>query len=156
MKNFLFILAIFIIGCVQSKNIVSIEYKEVIQLYEHRNIHYINVTLNSLPASLIVDTGASKSMLDINQAKYYEFGFKILIKDQYVGLGGLQNVYAVYDYEVNEFFVPFVGTDLDEITKFFRNDGVNIVGILGSDFLSLHNMVIDFNKDVMYKKKISK
>lgn len=114
---------------------------------------FVNVILNGLPAKLLIDTGASKSLLDITKANEYGFEYSLLIKDQYIGLGGFQDMHIVYDYHIEEFFTPFLGTDLSEITSYFMDEGINIVGVLGSDFLDTHKVIIDFRKNLMYKKR---
>lgn len=123
-----------------------------IDLYEKNGMHFVNITLNDIKAMLLVDTGASKSLLDITQAKKFGFEYVLLSEDQYVGLGGLLDIYVTYKFKVDEFFIPFLGSDLSEIQNYFIKDGIHIVGILGSDFLEKNNATIDFRSNKLYLK----
>jgi len=116
----------------------------VIELTETNGMHFVDIKLNSKKGKLLIDTGASKSLLDITKAEDYGFKYVLLSKDQYVGLGGLIDVYVIYEYEVGEFFIPFLGSDLSEIQNYFVKDGIEIIGILGSDFLERSEATIDF------------
>ena len=153
MEKIILILFLLLSGCVVKQYTVTYEYKEVFWLREYNNMLFLNVTLNGLPAKLLIDTGASKSLLDITKAKEYEFGYLAISTEQYVGLGGSTDIHVVYDYEIEEFFTPFLGADLSEITDRFLKNGIFVVGILGADFLDIHNVVIDFRKNLMYKKR---
>ena len=153
MKKIAIILVIFLFGCVSQQNTVTYDFKEIIGLYENNKMLFINVTLNGRPAKLLIDTGASKSLLDINFAEEYGYKCYPLAIDKYIGLGGLHDVYAIANYDIDEFFTPFLGTDLGEITGYFKDAGVEIVGVLGADFLEMHRAVIDFEKNLMYKKR---
>jgi len=153
MEKWILIIAVFLTSCLSQQGIKTFEFKEAEWIHEYNNMHYVSVTLNGMYANLLIDTGASKSLLDINQALEYEFAYQILPKKQYVGMGGIVNIYLVYDYTVDEYFIPFLGADLSDITDYFMKDGINIVGILGIDFLEMHRIVIDFDMNVMYKKQ---
>ena len=121
-----------------------------IELLEKNGMHFVEVTINGIKTKLLVDTGASKSILDISQAKTYGFNYMFLNKNNYIGLGGLVDIYIVYDYKVEEFFIPFVGSDLSEIQEFFIKDNIHISGILGTDFLEQHKANIDFEANKLY------
>jgi len=145
MRHFIFII-IFLTGCAIQRDIPP---QPVISLYEHNDMHFLNVTLNGKKTMLLIDTGASKSILDISKAEEYDFDFVMLSKQQYIGLGGRQDIYAVYDYKIDEMFISFLGTDLSEITGYFKQENINIVGVLGADYLEQHNIIIDFKKNEM-------
>lgn len=152
MKNLWILLFLLILGCSSSQNIISYDFKEVFSLYAKNNMLFIDVTINGKPGRLLIDTGSSKSLMDINKAKEYGYEYLLLSEDQYIGLGGLQDIYVVFNCQIDEFFVTFLGTDLGEITGYFNKDGIDIVGILGSDFLDMHEILIDFKKNLMYKR----
>lgn len=150
----LLIFSFLLCGCVpKQKNLVTYNYKEAYALFQYNNMLFIDVVLNGIPAKLLLDTGASKSLLDVSKSKKYKFNYILLVKEQYIGLGGLKDIYIVYDYNIDEFFTPFLGTDLSEITNYFSEKNIEIAGILGADFLDTHNVVIDFKKNLMYKKR---
>jgi|GEM_PF-617519 len=125
---------------------------QVIKLKEKKGMHFVEITLNGIKSKLLLDTGASKSLLDISQAEVYGFNYTLLSKNQYVGLGGLLDVYITYDYKVVEFFIPFLGADLSEIQNYFKKDGIFIVGVLGSDFLESKMASINFETNKLYLK----
>ena len=113
-------------------------------------MHFITVVVNGHKLKLLIDTGASKSILDISQAEEYGFSYLMLSKDQYVGIGGVQDIYVVYDYKIDRIFVSFLGADLSEVRGWFEKSGVRVDGMLGSDFLERHNCKIDFTKNILY------
>lgn len=139
-------------GCTPTQNVISYDFKEVFSLYSKNNMLFIDVTINEKSGRLLIDTGSSKSLMDINAAEKYGYEYLLLSTDQYIGLGGLQDIYVVFNCKLDEFFTPFLGTDLSEITEYFNRDGMEIVGILGADFLNMHQMIIDFKKNLMYKR----
>lgn len=139
----------FFIGCTVSS---SINAGRVIELQEINGMHFIEITLNGVKTKLLIDTGASKSLLDISQAEGYRFEYLLLKEDQYIGLGGLLDIYVIYEYSVDEFFIPFLGADLSEIRQYFNEDDIQIVGILGSDFLVRNNATINFKTNKMHLK----
>jgi hypothetical protein len=126
---------------------------QVINLYELNGMHFINITLNGIKSKLLIDTGASKSLLDISQADAYGFKYVLLGENKYVGLGGEQDIYVIYELEVEEFFIPFLGSNLNGVQNYFKNDGIQIIGVLGSDFLEKHGTTIDFKTNKLYLKK---
>lgn len=149
LKQLLFLLITLILtSCVNTYKLWNID-KEI-NLYEKNNMHFIDITLNDINGKLLIDTGASKSLLDISKAEKYKFNYILISKDKYVGIGGLQDIYVVYNVEITQSFIEFLGTDLSEIQKYFIKDGISIIGILGVDYLEKHNCIIDFKKNKLY------
>jgi hypothetical protein len=107
----------------------------------------MEVVLNGKKAFLLIDTGASKSLLDINKSSKYNFSYNKLNIEKYIGIGGIQDMYTIYNYKIDNFFIPMIGTDLSEIAPFFNYDGIYIVGIIGSDFLNNRNAIIDYKNN---------
>lgn len=137
----------FLFGCNVTNKTVSV--KEI-DLYEYKNMHFINVKLNGKMCRLLVDTGASKSLLDISKAKTYDFDILLFNKDKYIGLGGKRDIYIVYGYETEPFHVAFLGTDLSEVTEYFSENHMPIIGVLGVDFLENNQSRIDFKTNKIY------
>ena len=148
MKKYLIIL-LFLLGC-SSPKYVNIYGEQQIALYEHSNMHFINVELNGIKTKLLIDTGASTSLLDISKSEELGFSYILLGKKQYVGLGGFQDIYVPYDFKLNVFTISFLGADLSDIQEYFIQDGIYIVGIIGSDFLQKNNAIIDFKINILY------
>jgi hypothetical protein len=134
--------------CAGTRN--PFEGSQVVLLLEKNNMHFLDITLNGIETRLLIDTGASKSILDINQAEQYGFLYSPFSFKQFIGFGGLQDVYIPFQYEVKEFHIPFLGADLDGIQNFFVKDEIFIVGVLGSDFLERNKAVIDFKTNRLY------
>jgi len=149
LKQLLFLLTILMLtSCVSSYKLWNVD-KEI-NLYQNNDMHFINITLNGIDGKLLIDTGASKSLLDISKAEKYGFDYVLIAKNKYVGIGGLEDIYAIYNVEISESFIPFLGADISEIQEYFIKDGISIVGILGVDFLEKHDCIIDFKKNKLY------
>lgn len=144
MKKCLIILFLFLTSCA-AYNWGTNEVK----LLEHYNLHFVNIKVNGKPGKLLVDTGASKSLLDIAKADEYGFNY-VLLGEQYVGLGGVTDIYVIYDYKIEGPWVTFLGADLTHIQEYFTKDDIHIIGILGVDFLESNNCRLDFRKDKLY------
>lgn len=143
MKKIIILLFILLFSCHSTK------YINIINLYEIKGLHFFDVKINGKKAKILVDTGASKSLLDINKAKEYNFECILVSKDKYFGLGGQGDLYIIYNYEVEPFHITFLGTDLSTVSGYF--DGkIPIVGILGMDFLEYYEAKIDIKKNKIY------
>jgi len=146
MKKWLIILFVFLTSC------ASINYwgNEEVRLVEHYDLHFVNIKVNGKNAKLLVDTGASKSLLDINKAEEYGFSYLLLAENQYVGIGGVTDIYVIYEYEIEGPWVTFLGADLTEIQEYFSRDEIHLIGILGVDFLENHDCRLDFRTNKLY------
>ena len=119
-------------------------------MIENKNMHFIQITLNNKKAYLLIDTGASKSLLDISQANEFNFNYYLIAKDQYIGIGGEQDIFAIYNYTISELFIPFLGTNLNDVNTYFKKDNIPIIGVLGADFMEKFKTKIDFNTNKLY------
>lgn len=120
---------------------------------EANNMLVTTLRINGRNANFIIDTGASRSIIDINQSNTYKFNHYQTNK-KYAGIGGNSYIYGVYDIEVSGVsYVPFVGADLSEVFSYFMEDGIYILGILGADFLSGYGAIIDYRNNKVYIKK---
>jgi hypothetical protein len=120
-----------------------------IELIHHNHLYFIRVILNGKKANLLIDTGAAASLLDINQAKDYNFKFN-KTNENFAGVGGLSSRYRVFNYKFNHDSTtlpvyPF-GADLKFIAETFEEKGMPIVGVIGSDFLKKNDAVIDYKR----------
>lgn len=143
----LILVSVLLAGCVSSKKVYT---GKEIDLYENNGMHFLDITVNGIKTKLLIDTGANKSLLDISQAGTYGFNFMLFSEDHYIGLGGLIDIYVVYDYTIDEFFIPLLGSDLSQVQDYFLQDGIHIIGILGSDFLEQNKVSIDFEANKLY------
>lgn len=126
---------------------------DIVQMSQYGDMHFVHVTMNDKPVLLLLDTGASKSILDISQSERYGFGYNLLSPDRYFGIGGATDMYAVYGYELNEMFIPFMGTDMSIVCQHFREQVINVVGIIGADFLERYKVIINFDDNTIHFKK---
>jgi hypothetical protein len=93
---------------------------------------------------LLIDTGASVSLVDTSTETFLfftrDYDVPVIIGQ---GMGGEAYIYGVKDiileYEGEVLNVDFRGADLSD---FRENNGIH--GIIGSDFLIKHSLVIDY------------
>ncbi len=120
-----------------------------IELINHGDLYFIRVKLNNKIANLLLDTGAAASLLDINQADEYNFNFRIC-DQMFSGVGGLSNAYRVsgYKFHHDSTSLPVYpyGANLKTVVEGFSQKGMDIVGVLGSDFLRNNDAIIDYKK----------
>jgi hypothetical protein len=113
----------------------------------------INVTINGKKAKLLLDTGASSSLIDSNLAEKYGFSVYNLIDMDVNGIGGSQKLYHTKGVEVyyleQPMYVRFKSTDLRDIRL-----QLGIVGVVGTDYLQQHEMVIDYKNKVLRKSNM--
>lgn len=129
------------------KTIADNRTQKTIALIHHKYLYFIRVKLNNRNATLLVDTGAAASLLDINQANDYKFKFQHS-EHTFSGVGGLMDGYRVsnykFDHDSTTLNVYPFGADLKEVNESFTENGMPIVGVLGSDFLKTHDAIIDY------------
>jgi hypothetical protein len=118
-----------------------------IELIYHNNLYFVEVELNHKKANLLVDTGAAASLLDINQASEYKFKFH-LTEQMFAGVGGITERYKVSHYNFAHdsstlSLYPF-GANLKILAQTFKEKGMPIAGILGSDFFRNNDAIIDY------------
>jgi len=147
MKTFL-LLILLLTSCVSTKH--TFYYNYSMNIIESKNMHFIKITLNNKKAYLLIDTGASKSLLDVSQAKEFNFNYYLIAKDRYIGIGGEQDIFAIYNYNISELFIPFLGTNLNDVNTYFKKDNIPIVGVLGADFMEKFKTKIDFDTNKLY------
>ena len=72
--------------------------------------------------------------------------------ERYVGIGGFQNIYTIFDYTIYEMFIPMLGINLEELNPYFQSDNIKIAGIIGSEYLANRNAIFDYEKNKLYLK----
>jgi len=150
-NNLLIILCFLIIGCSVMK--VNDTYYKEYELVKQNNMLFVKVKVKDNECVLLIDTGASHSLLDINKAKKYKFKY-YKTENKYIGIGGKADMYEVYKYKVDKFIIDFLAIDLSNISEYFSDKGnLDLVGVIGADFLSDHNALIDFENNMLYYKK---
>lgn len=119
------------------------------------NIIFIELEVNDRPAMFIVDTGASVSLVDRQQASEYEF-----ICHENVGSGKINGLTGIntlvptsrinvshYNYKFRG--IKFYAIDIDPIHEYLEKRNIHILGILGADFLIKNKAVIDYENKIL-------
>lgn len=106
----------------------------------------------------VLDTGSSVCVLDESSISKLK-DFKYLDKeDNLVDVNGnkVRRKYGTFKFKCDnkDFENEFVISDLTNIRKGIKEDsGISIDGIVGSDFFSKYQYIIDFNKYIAFSKK---
>jgi len=119
--------------------------------------HYeLEVKMNSKPFNMILDTGASGSVLDIESSK--NAGFKLTSTKKESGcVGGVPSkIYElskmkleIDDYQINNFKIMAV--DFSHINNAMNKEGANkIDGVLGVDLLTKYSALIDYKSSTLF------
>lgn len=123
---------------------MEIRYKAV------NNLPVIPVTINGKMGLVLIDSGASSSMLDSTVKSTYKFKIGSRSDKDISGIGGSRGMYHTKDAEIKyrstvlKMSDKLMTSDMREIRK-----AIGVVGILGSDFLSANNAVIDYKNKVI-------
>lgn len=113
----------------------------------------VQTNLNNKSCYLMIDTGASISILDINQKK--DYNFKVLKNSNFVlGVGGKSNYYnlenVILKLDTTFYNTDFKGNDMSVLVNTIKlNTGIKIVGILGSDFFKQNEVIIDYSTNTI-------
>lgn len=113
-----------------------------------------DILINNVPSVLLIDTGASKSVLDSNRIQQFVPLSEFEVNDQLsTGLGTnsmtshstiIENI-KMGDIEIPHYKVVII--DLSHVNESYLKLGLQpIDGVLGSDLLLKFNAVIDYGK----------
>ncbi len=130
---------------------------EILQLDEESYHLVVKAIVNSTPCNLILDTGASRSVFDINTFRVRfsdeETGKEIIpagiIEGTIENRFGIIDRFCIGDFEEENMRAVFI--DLDHINKLYKKiEGTPVIaGLLGSDFLVRQRAIIDFKKSLL-------
>lgn len=115
------------------------------------NIPIIECVIEKDTVNLIVDSGAEYSLLHTQYYRnnYHKFTMIKQVETQFHGIGGTTTqVSDVINASTSIGYITFIEQDLKEVI--YSMPQYNIVGLLGSDFLSNHNFIIDYNVKKIY------
>lgn len=113
----------------------------------------VPVDINGIRTTLVLDTGASKSILDLQWVQDNVEKAIQLEKETSVGVGGSQ--LKSYSIEVDSLLIGSLSIknhktavlDLSHVKLSYQNLGLpEIIGIIGGDILSEFNAIIDYKK----------
>jgi hypothetical protein len=140
----------------ETKSFPETTTSKTIALKSYKHLHYITVMINGKKANLLLDTGAAWTIWDINYAENYGFKYHTTSVEM-IGVGGKKQRFNLSNYKVHHDDAPLLmhsyGADLKELTKSFSENGVDIIGVIGSDFFTTCDVVIDYkNKQMIINK----
>ncbi|WP_298634753.1 aspartyl protease family protein [uncultured Umboniibacter sp.] len=128
-----------------------------IELTENRFGHFIvNGQLNSIPVDILVDSGATTTVVDQSFVKRINASTRES-SIRAVGLGGSQGYLEIADFndftlgeqilEASEMKVM----NLEHINRVYRSKDVRTLSaIIGSDYLKAHNAIIDYENNLLW------
>ena len=124
----------------------------------NKKLIFVKVILNNKETYFLMDTGATQSVLDISQEEYFGFnGVKTNLS--FGGIGGSNALYLIvgvdsFKINNNTFDHIFYGSDIKNVSDGIKQlTGIQIAGILGSDFFTEHNVIFDYGNDVFIIEK---
>jgi hypothetical protein len=126
---------------------------ETVQFTMHNNLPIMNAVINGHAVTLLIDTGASISIIDGNLYKILDFEIEYIQGYSIMGIGGTEvllstkNVKTKYNGE--PMIVDFKTTNLLNLRK-----NIGVVGIVGGDFFIQNNIIIDYKNKVVRKSNI--
>ncbi len=119
----------------------------------NKGIPIVKLELNGKHAYFVLDTGASLSILDKSVKKHYGFTtrsvYDVSSKNSILGIGGRQELYKAYNVLLTikgekTIYINFKSTNLSSLRR-----SLNVVGVIGSDFLIEHGYTIDLKKRLL-------
>lgn len=115
------------------------------------NIPIIECVLGNDTVNLIVDSGAEYSLISSKYYKQNTNNFTVVneIETQFSGIGGVNTqISKIVTTNSNLGYITFVEQNLNSVVTALPQ--YNIVGLIGSDFLSSRNYVIDYKNRKIY------
>lgn len=115
----------------------------------------IEVSVNGIKVPMLVDTGSSLGILDINKEEELSFSLKSKLPGVITGMGGSSEspVYHVRDCVIDVAGVKlyqFIATDISGIVDSIRREtGIEISGIIGFTQIQMSEMKIDLDNKII-------
>lgn len=116
---------------------------------------FLTVKINNKDAILLIDTGSSGSIIDINQLQHFQLKAERITDAVFSGVGGKTTVSKVINLptikiHTTQYAANFLATDLTNVRNTInKTNKLLIAGILGSDFFQYHKVVIDYNRNLI-------
>jgi hypothetical protein len=151
------IVIVLLASCASSNNSIK-THVQSIKFKSAGRIPVIDVILNGKPARFIIDTGASISILNEQEADYYGFRkIEPLADVEVAGFEGssMMKHATKCTLEIGSLkitHIRFKSKDINALVAIlYRNEQIRIAGILGADLLTQYRMQIDFmNKTISF------
>lgn len=137
MRKFLTVISfVLIVGCKPEPQPNEMRFHSV------NNLPVVTVDINGKSGRLLVDTGASVSIIHAKEAGRYGFSTG-KAKDPIFGIGGGSDALTAYNVRVSYrdsiINTDFIALDIADVKR-----NVGVVGILGSDWLNRNKITIDY------------
>lgn len=128
------------------KDLFKIVGMPIIKLYNNGKVFHF-----------VVDSGAALSTIDVDSLKNLEYSKTNIVGTAY-GIDGniveTSTVCITLHYDKVSLPNNFQVLDLSQMCENFEKEhNIHLAGLLGSDFLSKYEYVLDFDKLVMFNKK---
>jgi predicted aspartyl protease len=121
--------------------------------------HYLfTATINDVPGTFILDTGASTSCVDLIDSSHFSLiSEESIIKAAGAGAINMETMLARKNtFTIGKWVVKnmdFVLFDLSHVNQaLLQADENSIHGIIGADFLKSHRSIIDYGRNCFYVK----
>lgn len=147
MKKTAIILIVFLIAsCATTQKQVLSDQEIRFELID--NVPLIHCRINGKKAKLIIDTGATTSVLDLKKSEH--FGYSYYADGSFAaGYGGNYELMKVskLHIDINGVIITkgFYSKDISNINEVLGKKGIWIDGIIGSNLLRQYKVVIDYN-----------
>jgi hypothetical protein len=121
----------------------------------------IKCKINDISGMLLIDTGASNSIFDLNLENFDKNNL-IPLEDEITSSGFNSTIEELYSGEIKNLKIGSfntqienaIFTSLDYINALYLSmDLTKILGIIGCDFLFKHKAVIDLSQKYLYLEK---
>lgn len=151
MKYFwVILLGLFMFSCTPEKKTDFIHFSNNYEC----NIPLVSTYVDGIEVEFIIDTGAAISLIDEDwySKNQDEVTFVNTVDVQLHGIGGStsEKTVDVVGMNLPVGYVTLMESDLSSVKNKLKNDGYNVIGIIGSDFLKTRNYIIDFEKRMIY------
>lgn len=119
------------------------------------NLTFINANVKGKNVMFLLDSGAGSTVLDKDQLDDYGLT-SVLAGSEFQGIGGSNQLYIVNNLDNItidnlEFTVKCKASNLSNVVSLIReSSGIQIIGILGSDFFTEHGVIFDYREKVFF------
>lgn len=129
------------------------------QGFDLTGLPIITLIVNGTKMNFVLDTGSTSTVIDSNVIKSNNITYDIVKKTNIIGIEGnstsinIGTFFATYNNK--EYKFQACVKDMGSAFTFLKNTkGVEVSGLLGSDFFETYKYIIDFNEMIAYSKKI--
>ncbi len=131
----------------------NVSFQEAMNLIE---LPIVTVNVNNSRLNFVIDTGCSNSCINKSVTEKLKIPCKDL-GNTHIGIEGnvahLTTSSIGFRLKKKNYLFDFNVTNMDNAFNYIKEmNGIQLHGLLGSDFLSKYNYVIDYKDCILYKK----